>query len=97
VSGAPGAIYPPEIKGLMAQLKEAQELGDLDLVNAVRARLLLDGPLAPEGRVTGQPHRLFLDMNAIMLRSPATGMHLDVAPAYPRLGEISAPSLVICG
>jgi pimeloyl-ACP methyl ester carboxylesterase len=97
VSGTPEAIYPPEIKGLMARLKEAQELGDLDRVNAVRARLLLDGPLAPEGRVTGQPRRLFLDMNAIVLRSPGTGTNLDVAPAYPRLGEISAPSLVIWG
>lgn len=97
VTGAPEAIYPPDIKGLMAQLKDAQELGDLDRVNAIRARLLLDGPLAPEGRVAGQARQLFLDMNAIVLRSPPSGANLDVAPAFPRLNEISAPSLVMWG
>ncbi|HWK44059.1 MAG TPA: alpha/beta hydrolase [Stellaceae bacterium] len=97
VSGAPEAIYPPEIKGLMAQLKDAQEVGDLDRVNAIKARLFLDGPLAPEGRVVGEARRLFLEMNGIALRSPPIGANLDVAPAFPRLGEIAAPSLVICG
>jgi pimeloyl-ACP methyl ester carboxylesterase len=97
VTGAPEAIYPPEIKGVMAQLKEAQEVGDLDQVNAIKARLFLDGPLAPEGRVTGQARRLFLDMNAIALRTPPTGSNLDVTPAFHRLGEILAPSLVIWG
>lgn len=97
VSGAPEAIYPPEIKGLMAQLKEAQDIGDLDRVNAIKARLFLDGPLAPEGRVTGPARQLFLDMHASALRSPPTGTNLDLAPAFHRLGEITAPSLVICG
>lgn len=97
VTGAPEAVYTPEIKRLVVQLKEAQEVGDLDQVNAIKARLFLDGPLAPEGRVTGQARRLFLDMNGIALRSPPTGSNLDVAPAFGRLGEISAPSLVIWG
>ena len=97
VTGAPEAVYPPEIKSLMTQMKEAQEVGDLDRVNAMKARLLLDGPLAPEGRVMGQARRLFLDMNAIALRSPPTGSNLDTAPAFHRLDEISAPSLVIWG
>ncbi|MGZ5034749.1 MAG: alpha/beta fold hydrolase [Usitatibacter sp.] len=97
VSGAPEAIYPPEIEGLMARLKEADEVGDLDHVNAIEARLWLDGPMEPEGRVTGDARRLFLDMNSIALRSPPTGSNLDVAPAFHRLGEISAPSLVIWG
>jgi pimeloyl-ACP methyl ester carboxylesterase len=96
-TGAPDAIYPPEIKGLMDQLKDAQEAGDLDRVNAIRARLLLDGPLASEGRVMGQARRLFLDMNAAVLRSPPIGANLDVAPAYHRLREISVPTLVIQG
>ena len=97
VTGAPEPIYPPEIKGVMLQLKEAQEAGDLDRVNAIKARLWLDGPLAPEDRVTGPARRLFHDMHAIALRSPPTGANLDVAPAFDRLGEISAPSLVIWG
>lgn len=97
VSGAPEAVYPPEIKGLMFQMKEALRGGDLDRVNAMKARLFLDGPLAPEARVMGEPRRLFLDMHAAALRSPPTGANLDVAPAFPRLGEISVPSLVIWG
>jgi pimeloyl-ACP methyl ester carboxylesterase len=97
VSGAPAANYPSAIKGLSAELTEAEEVGDLDRVNAIKARLWLDGPLQAEGRVTGQARRLFLDMNAIALRSPPTGSNLDVAPAFRRLGEISAPSLVIQG
>ncbi|MEH2515197.1 pimeloyl-ACP methyl ester carboxylesterase [Bradyrhizobium sp. AZCC 1610] len=97
VSGAPEPTYPPDIEGLMARLKDAEQAGDLDRVNAIKAHLWLDGPLQPEGRVTGEARRLFLDMNAIALRSPPIGSNLDVAPAFDRLGEISAPSLVIWG
>jgi len=97
VSGAPEPIQPPDIEGLMARLKDAEQAGDLDRVNAIKAHLWLDGPLQPEGRVTGEARRLFLDMNAIALRSPLIGSNLDVAPAFHRLGEISAPSLVIWG
>jgi len=97
VSGAPEPIHPPEIEGLMARLKDAEQAGDLDRVNAIKAHLWLDGPLQPEGRVTGEARRLFLDMNAIALRSPPIGSNLDVAAAFHRLGEISVPSLVIWG
>ena len=96
-SGAPEPIYPPDIEGLMARLKDAEQAGDLDRVNAIKAHHWLDGPLQPEGRVTGEARRLFLDMNAIALRSPPIGSNLDVAPTFHRLGEISAPSLVIWG
>lgn len=97
VSGAPEPSHLPDIARLMATLKEAQEAGDLDRVNTAKARLFLDGPLAPEGRVTGEARQLFLEMNGAVLRTPPAGSGLDVAPAYPRLGEIAAPVLVICG
>lgn len=96
-SGAPEPIYPPDIERLMARLKDAEQAGDLDRVNAIKAHLWLDGPLQPEGRVTCEARRLLLDMNAIALRSPPVGSNLDVAPTFHRLGEISAPSLVIWG
>jgi pimeloyl-ACP methyl ester carboxylesterase len=96
-SGAPEPIHPPEIEGLMARLKDAEQARDLDRVNAIKAHLWLDGPLQPEGRVTGDARRLFLDMNAIALRSPPIGSNLDVAPTFHRLGEIPAPSLVLWG
>lgn len=97
VSGAPEAAYPPEIKDVMAQLKEAQATGDLDQMIAIKARLWLDGPLAPEGHVTGRARELFHDMNAMALRLPPAGSNIDLAPAYQRLGEILAPSLIIQG
>lgn len=95
--GAPEAIHPPEIEAMLARQKEAETAGDLDRVNAIKARLWLDGPLAPAGRVGGQARRLFFDMNAVAPRSPPTGSDFDVAPAYRRLGEIPVPSLVIWG
>jgi pimeloyl-ACP methyl ester carboxylesterase len=97
VAGAPDPIYPPDIKTIMTRLKEAEQAGDLDRVNAIKARTLLDGPLAPEGRVVGEIRALFLDMNDIALRSPPTGSNRDVAPAFDRLAEIAMPTLVIQG
>lgn len=97
VSGSPAPAYPPGIKEVMTQQTQAQAAGDLGQVEAIQARLWLDGPLAPEGRVTGEARRLFLDMNAIALRSPSIGRDLDATLAFPRLGEISVPTLVVSG
>jgi pimeloyl-ACP methyl ester carboxylesterase len=97
VAGAPDVTYTPEIERLLAQLEAAENIGDLDRINAIKAHIWLDGPLQPEGRVAGQARTLFLDMHGIALRSPPTGANLDAAPAYHRLGEISVPSLVISG
>jgi pimeloyl-ACP methyl ester carboxylesterase len=97
VTGASEPNYPIEIDALMTRLRNAEKDGDLDRVNAIKAHLWLDGPLQPEGRVAGHARELFLDMNGTALRSPPIGSNLDVAPTYDRLGEISAPSLVIWG
>lgn len=97
VAGAHEPNYPRDIDALMTELRDAETNGDLDRVNAIKAHLWLDGPLQPEGRVAGPARELFLDMNGIALRSPPVGSNLDVAPAYDRLGEISARSLVLWG
>jgi pimeloyl-ACP methyl ester carboxylesterase len=97
ISGAPAPIYSPDIERLMRRLAEADARGDYDQINAIKAHLWLDGPLAREGRVEGQARDLFLDMNAIALRAPPTGPNRDNAPAFQRLGEIAVPSLVIQG
>lgn len=97
VGGAPEVVQPPDIANLLARQKAAEDGGDLDAVNAIKARLWLDGPLAAEGRVTGDARRLFLDMNAIALRSPPPGTNRDVDPAYGLLGELTMPALVIWG
>jgi pimeloyl-ACP methyl ester carboxylesterase len=97
VGGAPEAVYSPEITAVLNRQRAAEDAGDLDQVNAIKARLWLDGPLAREGRVTGHARQLFLYMNAIALQSPAVGRNLDDVPAYNRLGEIGVPTLVIFG
>jgi pimeloyl-ACP methyl ester carboxylesterase len=97
VSGAPDPVLPPGIKTLVAAQKAAEQAGDLDGVNAIKAHLWLDGPLQPEGRVTGAARELFLDMNGIALRAAPAGTNIDTVTALPRLGEIAAPALVICG
>ena len=96
VAGAPPPEHSREIRQLMAQA-DAEASRGLEQANAVKARLWLDGPLAPEGRVGGEARRLFLEMNGIALRSPPFGSDLDAVPAYQRLGEISVPTLVIWG
>ena len=97
VGGAPEPTYPPDIEGMLARQKAAEDAGDLDKVNAIKARLWLDGPLAPEGRVTGQARQLFLDMNGMALRLPPVGSNRDTAPAFDRLSELRSPTLVIWG
>lgn len=97
VTGAPEPTYPPEIAPVLAQVREAERAGDLDRVNALKARLWLDGPLAAEGRVSGAARELLLQMNGIALRSPPVGSDVDVPPIYHRLSEIAVPCLVIWG
>lgn len=97
VAGAPEAIHPPAIVTLLAGQRHAGAAGDLDRVNAIKARLSLDGPLAEEGRVGGVIRRLFLDMNAIALRSPSTGSNLDTVPAYDRVVDLRMPAHVLWG
>ncbi len=97
VAGAPEPIYAPEIENLMAQLKDTEASGDLDRVNAMKARLWLDGPLALEGRVAGPARDLFLNMNGIALHASPVGSDVDVPPIFHRLAEITVPTLVVWG
>jgi pimeloyl-ACP methyl ester carboxylesterase len=97
VGGAPEPVHPPAIASLLAAQAAAEREGDLDRVNAIKARLWLDGPLAGEGRVAGAVRDLFLDMNGIALRSLPAAPSLDAAPAWHRLAELRVPALVVWG
>ena len=97
VSGAPIVEPPAHILEVMARLKRAEAAADLDQVNALKARLWLDGPLGSAHRVQGSARELFLEMNGIAMRSPPVGTELDVTQAYDRLDDIAVPSLVLCG
>ena len=96
-----GAPYPDVQEGptaeLIARLEAADAAGDLAEVGRLEAWMWLDGPGAGEGRVGGPARELFLDMNGRALRAQDPGEEAETPPAWPRLGEITAPTLVMVG
>src|SRR3954454_23606406 len=97
VSGAPEPTYEPEVLALDEEWESAEERGDQAAMNRIEARLWLDGPTAPEGRVTGEPRELFLEMNGRALDAAEAGERREDAAAWDRLGEIAVPVLVMVG
>ena len=98
ITGAPEvSTFPPAIERWLASMEHAEAAADLDTINALEAHAWLDGPLAPEGRVQGAARELFLAMNDIALRAEPRGTELEPAPAWPRLADVAAPCLVVCG
>ncbi len=98
ISGAPQVTaFPPAIQAWIDKVEAAETVLDVDRVNALEAHAWLDGPLAPERRVTGAARELFLAMNEIALRAERRGTEIEPAPAYPRLHELDLPVLVVWG
>ena len=96
-----GAPYPDPETGPTAELnaliEAADAAGDVDEVGRLDAWMWLDGPSVEEGRVDGPTRELFLDMNAMALRALDPGEHAEIPPAWPRLGEITQPTVVMIG
>src|SRR3954468_4526505 len=84
--------------GLAEAIDAAWTAGDLEACNRLEVRLWLDGPAGPQGRVSGAPRELALEMNRIVL---ANGDHeSDGAGGLQtagRLTEITVPAIVACG
>jgi pimeloyl-ACP methyl ester carboxylesterase len=97
VSGAPEPAYEPEVLALDEEWESAEARGDQAAVNRIEARVWLDGPTAPEGRVTGAARELFLEMNGRALAAAEPGERREDAAAWERLGEIAVPVLVMVG
>ena len=98
VSGAPeDDDYPTAIRAWIARVEAAEAAADIDAVNALEAHAWLDGPLAPEGRVSGEARELFLAMNDIALRAEARGEEIPPPPAFERVRELAMPTLVLFG
>jgi pimeloyl-ACP methyl ester carboxylesterase len=95
-----GAPYP-DATGHAAEMEEAmmaaEEAGDLDEVGRLDAWMWLDGPEAPEGRVGGAARESLLVMKARALRAEDPGEQAETPEAWPRLGEIGVPALVLVG
>jgi pimeloyl-ACP methyl ester carboxylesterase len=96
-----GAPYPDIEEGptaeLNARIESADAAGDVDEVGRIEAWMWLDGPSAEEGRVGGTARELFFDMNGRALRAEDPGEPAEISPAWPRLDEIAAPTLVMIG
>ena len=98
VRGAPYAdIEEGPTAELNARIESADAAGDVDEVGRLEAWMWLDGPSAEEGRVGGRARELFLDMNGRALRAEDPGEQAEISPAWPRLGQITAPTLVMIG
>ena len=99
VSGAPDPD-PTElarIATLTTAIDAAEESEDFGLVNDLEARLWLDGPEAPAGRVGGAPRSLFLDMNLRALEAGDVGDAVWPTDSWNRLCELDVPTLVVIG
>jgi len=99
VSGAPEpTVFDASTEHLVHLWEAAQTSGDLDEINRIEMWLWLDGPSAPEGRVSGSARELALQMNAIALKNeiPEESGKSGLA-AWSRLEEITMPVTVACG
>jgi 3-oxoadipate enol-lactonase len=97
--GIGGANFGQKYPELFAEVRAADEAGDLDAVNRAEMHLFLDGPRRPRGYVRQSLRQLFLDMNGSNFQSDfASAPTLDLdPPAVERLQEITAPTLVVVG
>jgi pimeloyl-ACP methyl ester carboxylesterase len=87
-----------ETGGLADAIDAAWTAGAQEECNRLEVRLWLDGPAGPEGRVSGPPRELALDMNRIVIANgepDADGASgLDAAS---RVHEIAIRTIVACG
>jgi pimeloyl-ACP methyl ester carboxylesterase len=101
VSGDPEPdeeAYNAATGGLAGAIDAAWTAGDLEACNRLEVRLWLDGPAGPEGRVSGPPRELALEMNRIVLANGESGADgASGLGAASRLGEIAMPAIVACG
>jgi len=97
ISGAPAPQHCDSVRGLMDAISAAAARDDLDTQNELQARLWLDGPLSPPGRVRGEARQCFLSMNGTALRAARPGVASEEPSAWGLLEAIKAPTLVMWG
>ena len=85
--------------GLAEEIDTAWTAGEVEACNRLEVRLWLDGPAEPEGRVSGRPRELALEMNRIVIANEQES-EVDGASgldAAGRLREVTVPAVVACG
>jgi 3-oxoadipate enol-lactonase len=98
-AGVSGQPYDDKYDDLFTEDNAAEETKDLDVLNEAEMKLWLIGPGRNTSQVDQRLRDLFLDMNGIALKSDfasAPARKLD-PPAFGRLADIKAPTLVIVG
>jgi 3-oxoadipate enol-lactonase len=94
-----GANFGKKYPDLWAEVKAADEAHDLAALNQAEMKLFLAGPKRSVDKIDKRLRDLFLDMNGKSLLSDFDSAPTDDLdpPAVERLGEISAPTLVVIG
>jgi 3-oxoadipate enol-lactonase len=98
-AGVSGQPYDDKYDHLYNEVNAAEETKDLAVVNEAEMKLWLVGPGRAASQVDRRLRELFLDMNGISLKTDfasAPAQKLD-PPAFGRLAEIKAPTLVVVG
>lgn len=98
-SGAPREawVQSDAETALEAEFAAAAEDDDPERVNRLEVHYWLDGPAQPDGRVTGAPRDLMLEMNRRALAAPSPGDDAARPEAWSRLGDIDVPTLLVLG
>jgi len=98
VSGAPEDVeLDAATRGLFESLGPAHERGDLDEMNRIEAHIWLDGPTAPEGRVSGAARDLFFEMNGVVLANGGEDVGESGLDTWAHIEEITTPATVVVG
>lgn len=99
VRGAPQFELDPgsPLAKLAVELDAAEERGDVEEILRLETRIWLDGPTAAEGRVGGPARASFEAANRRATEAPDPGAVATAPDAWPRLGEITFPTLVMTG
>jgi 3-oxoadipate enol-lactonase len=94
-----GANFGKKYPDLWAEVKAADEARDLAALNQAEMKLFLAGPKRSVDKIDKRLRDLFLDMNGTSLQNDFDTAPTDDLdpPALDRLGEISAPTLVVIG
>ena len=97
--GISGGNFGQKHPELWADVKAADDARDLPAINQAEMKLWLAGPRRSIDQMAPELRRLFLDMNGTSLKNDFdSAPEKDIEPpAIDRLGEISAPALVVVG
>jgi len=98
-SGIDGWEHEPSLTAAWAEEETAFERGDLDEVAWINVRTWLDGPTRGEGEVPSALRRRVYEMQRLALdhENPAATRDWLTPSRRARLGDLSAPTLVLVG